>query len=220
MLANSTLSCKVIDMSANWAEENLNTIRTLMERASVYRRALAPVAITVGLLGLAAAGLAEVMGWTGQGRFAGYWLGVGAVSLLAALLLVRRQAMRDKEEIMSLPTRRVVQALAPLLLAGLGLGVLEVLDVRGDRDSIRLIALWMVLYGGALHAAGFFMQRGLRWLGWIFVFFGAICLCLHELGHVSSLKDNAHWVMGWAFGANHLIYGLYLKLTAEPLDAE
>ena len=220
MLVKSTLSCKVTGMSANWAEENLNTIRTLMERASVYRRALAPVAITVGLLGLAAAGLAVAMGWAGEGRFAGYWLGVAGVAGVAALLLVRRQAMRDREEIMSLPTRRVVQALAPMLFAGLGLGVLEVLDVRGDRDSIRLIALWMVLYGGALHAAGFFMQRGLRWLGWIFVFFGAFCLCLHELGHIPSLKDNAHWVMGWAFGANHLIYGLYLKLTAEPLDDE
>jgi len=26
--------------------------------------------------------------------------------------------------------------------------------------------------------------------------------------------------MGWAFGANNLIYGLYLKLTSEPLDSE
>ena len=207
-------------MSVNWAEENLNTIRTLMERASVYRRTLAPVAIAVGLLGLAAAGLAEVMGWTGQGRFAGYWLGVGAVSLLAALLLVRRQAMRDKEEILSPPMRRVVQALAPMLLAGLGLGVLEILNARADRDSVRLIALWMVLHGGALHAAGFFMPRGLRWLGWIFVFFGAVCLCLHDLGQVPMLKENAHWMMGWAFGANHLVYGLYLKLTAKPTDDE
>ncbi|MBT6450400.1 MAG: hypothetical protein HOK62_06750, partial [Verrucomicrobiales bacterium] len=129
-------------MSAQWAEENLNTIRTLMERVSVYRRALAPVAITVGLLGLAAAGLAEAMGWAGEGRFAGYWLGVAAVALLAVLLLVRRQAMRDKEEIMSPPMRRVVQALAPMLLSGLGLGVLEVL-AREHRDSVRLIALWM-----------------------------------------------------------------------------
>jgi hypothetical protein len=206
-------------MSAQWAEENLNTIRTLMERVSVYRRALAPVAITVGLLGLAAAGLAEAMGWAGEGRFAGYWLGVAAVALLAVLLLVRRQAMRDKEEIMSPPMRRVVQALAPMLLSGLGLGVLEVL-AREHRDSVRLIALWMVLYGGALHAAGFFMQRGLRWLGLIFVFFGAIFLCLHELGYVPGLKDNAHWLMGWAFGANHLAYGLYLKLTAKPTDEE
>jgi len=206
-------------MSSQWAEENLNIIRTLMERVSVYRRALAPVAITVGLLGLAAAGLAVAMGWTGEGRFAGYWLAVAVVALLAVLFLVRRQAIRDKEEIMPPTMRRVVRALAPMLLAGLGLGVLEIL-AKEHRDSIRLIALWMVLYGGALHAAGFFMQRGLRWLGSIFMFCGALCLCLHELGYVPALKENAHWLMGWAFGANHLAYGLYLKLTAKPTDEE
>jgi hypothetical protein len=31
---------------------------------------------------------------------------------------------------------------------------------------------------------------------------------------------HAHLLMGWAFGANNLMYGLYLKLTSEPLDAE
>jgi hypothetical protein len=43
---------------------------------------------------------------------------------------------------------------------------------------------------------------------------------LHALGYVPVLKDNAHWLMGWAFGANHLAYGLYLKLTAKPTDEE
>jgi len=205
-------------MSAEWAEENLNTIRTLMERASVYRRALAPVAIAVGVLGMAAAGLAEGMGWTRQNNFAGYWLGV--VTVLAALLLVRRQALRADEEFWSPPTRRVAQVMAPLLLAGLGFGVLEILNT-GGRDSICLIALWMVLYGGALHAAGFFMQRGLKLVGWVFVISGSICLYLHTMGDVKWLGEaNANWVMGWAFGAIHLAYGLYLKLTAKPVEEE
>lgn len=207
-------------MSAQWAEENLNTIRTLMERASVYRRALAPVAIAVGVLGMAAAGLAEGTGWTGQNNFAGYWLSVGVVTLLAALLLVRRQALQANEEFWSPPTRRVAQVMAPLLLAGLGVGVLEILNT-GGHDSIRLIAFWMVLYGGALHAAGFFMQRGLKLVGWIFVISGSICLYLHTMGEVKWLDEaNANWVMGWAFGANHLTYGLYLKLTAKPVEEE
>ena len=206
-------------MSAQWAEENLNTIRTLMERASAYRRALAPVAITVGVLGIAAAGLAG-MGWTGQNNFAAYWLGMGVVAILAALLLVRRQALQADEEFWSPPTRRVAQVMVPLLVAGLVLGVLEILNTDG-RDSIRLIALWMVLYGGALHAAGFFMRRGLKLVGWGFVICGSICLCLHTMGDVKWLGEaNANWVMGWAFGANHLAYGLYLKLTAEPMNEE
>jgi hypothetical protein len=109
----------------------------------------------------------------------------------------------------------------PLLTAGLGLGLLEILNQPDARDSIRLTALWIILYGGALHAAGFFMRRGIRLLGWIFVIIGSLCLCFHELEQTPWLNEkHAHLLMGWAFGANNLMYGLYLKLTSEPLDAE
>ena len=38
-------------MESNWAEENLQTIRTLMERSAIYRRCLAPITIYVERLG-------------------------------------------------------------------------------------------------------------------------------------------------------------------------
>ena len=208
-------------MNANWAEENLKTIRNLMEHAGLYRRALAPVAIIVGVLGLLAAAFAQAIGWTEPNRFAAYWMGVGVVSMLSALLLVRRQALKGGEEFWSPPARRVAQAMTPMLVGGLGLGLLELLHAPMERDGIRLAAIWMILYGGALHSAGFFMQRGPRLLGWIFVVIGIICLGISEFGKTSWLVDNqAHWVMGWAFGVNNLAYGVYLKLTAEPLETE
>ena len=192
-----------------------------MEQASVYRRAMAPVAIVVGLIGLAATGLAQTVDWAGPGRFAGYWLGVAFVAAMVALLLIRQQALSSKEDFWSPPTRHVAQALIPLLTAGLGLGLLEILNQPDARDSIRLTALWIILYGGALHAAGFFMRRGIRLLGWIFVIIGSLCLCFHELEQTTWLNGkHAHLLMGWAFGANNLMYGLYLKLTSEPLDSE
>jgi hypothetical protein len=108
-----------------------------------------------------------------------------------------------------------------MLAVGLGLGLLELLHAPMDRGGIRLAAIWMILYGGALHSAGFFMQRGLRLLGWIFVIIGIIFLFISEFGETSWLVDSqAHWVMGWAFGVNNLAYGLYLKLTAEPLKTK
>ena len=208
-------------VNANWAEENLKTIRNLMEHAALYRRALAPVAITVGVLGLAAAAFAQAVDWTEPNRFAAYWMGVAGVSMLSALLLIRRQALKGGEEFWSPPTRRVAQAMAPMLAVGLGLGVLELLRAPMEGDGIRLTAIWMILYGGALHSAGFFMQRGLRLLGWFFVVIGIICLGISEFWETSWLVDSqAHWVMGWAFGVNNLAYGLYLKLTAEPLETE
>jgi len=221
MLAHINFVSQSEFVNANWAEENLKTIRNLMEHAALYRRALAPVAITVGVLGLAAAAFAQAVGWTEPNRFAAYWIGVAGVSMLSALLLIRRQALKGGEEFWSPPTRRVAQAMAPMLAVGLGLGVLELLRAPMEGDGIRLAAIWMILYGGALHSAGFFMQRGLRLLGWLFVIIGIICIVISEFGETSWLVDSqAHWVMGWAFGVNNLVYGLYLKLTTEPLKDE
>ena len=221
MLARISFVLQSEPVNANWAEENLKTIRNLMEHAALYRRALAPVAITVGVLGLAAAAFAQAVDWTEPNRFAAYWMGVAGVSMLSALLLIRRQALKGGEEFWSPPTRRVAQAMAPMLAVGLGLGVLELLRAPMEGDGIRLAAIWMILYGGALHSAGFFMQRGLRLLGWFFVIIGIICLGISEFWETSWLVDSqAHWVMGWAFGVNNLAYGLYLKLTTEPLEAE
>jgi len=42
-------------MEPKWAEENLQTIRTLMERSALYRRALAPILLFAGTLGVTAA---------------------------------------------------------------------------------------------------------------------------------------------------------------------
>ena len=127
-------------MNANWAEENLKTIRSLMEQARLYRRAMAPLALMVGTLGVVAAGLAQLLGWVGPEYFAGYWLGVAVVSALAALLLIRRQALKSDEAFWSPPTRRVAQAMLPMLAAGLGLGLFELLEHPGSRDSVRLTA--------------------------------------------------------------------------------
>ena len=208
-------------MNANWAEENLKTIRSLMEQAQVYRRAMAPLAIQVGTLGVAAAGLAHTAGWVGPSYFAGYWLGVAVVSALAALILIRRQALKSKEKFWSLPTRRVVQAMLPMLATGLGLGLFELLQESGARDSIRLTAFWLILYGGALHATGFFMRRGIKLLGWLYVVFGLVLLFISKVEFLTFFNEHtAHWLMGLGFGVFNLAYGVYLKLTLEPLETE
>ena len=41
-----------MSVATDWAAENLQVIRTLMERSSIYRRALAPLMVVAGLGGL------------------------------------------------------------------------------------------------------------------------------------------------------------------------
>ena len=141
-------------MSKDWAEENLKIIRTLMERASQYRLALAPISIIVGILGIVAATVTRLLGWSGSGQFAGYWMVVAVIVGGITLILIRRQAMMGGERFISAPAKRVAQSMAPLFVAGLGFWVLELYLPIAERDSIRLAGLWMISYGGGIHAAG------------------------------------------------------------------
>src|SRR4051794_16588285 len=91
-LDNPTLHHKVTVMQSNWAAEHLLVIRTLMERAAIYRRALAPIVLFLGVLGVAAAVLAPLLRITGGRFFVGYWSGVGVLGICVAYVMARRQA--------------------------------------------------------------------------------------------------------------------------------
>jgi FtsH-binding integral membrane protein len=204
-------------MESPWAAEHLEVIRTLMERAAIYRRALAPTTLLTGALGVVASIAGWIAGIESPRAFGIYWMLIGLGAVAAAFLLMRRQALQDREPFWSPPTRRVVQALSPPLLAGGGVGFLLILpEWREPLHAWWLPGIWMIFYGCALHAAGFFTPRGIRLLGWIFLVLGGAFL-----GVVNARSDaaglpalsQAHWVMGAAFGGLHLAYGSYLRFT-------
>jgi len=215
-------------MNDQWAAENLQTIRTLMERSAIYRRALAPVMTVTGVIGMGAA----LAGWKANlaaaGVFLPYWLCVAGVALAAGLLLVRRQAIQQSEPVWSPPARRVSEAMLPPLFAGLVLGIIAVVASRRfDTGSgaayvshVGLPLLWVMLYGCAVHAAGFFMKRGIRMFGWILI----VCACLGFLVRrpetTQGLVDTGYGIMGVVFGLFHTIYGLYLYATENRCPAE
>jgi hypothetical protein len=208
-------------METNWASEHLQVIRTLMERAAIYRRALAPIMIYNGIVGTAAA----LTGWgagiqTPRG-FILYWLGVSLLALGGSFLLVRRQALKESEPFWSPPTRRVTLAMVPALFAGFSLSLVVLMNVATAPGKLGpvlgmvwLPLGWVVLYGCAFHAAGFFMPRGMRIFGGAFVVGGC---ALFAVGIPDLLKpgEYAHGIMGLFFGVLHLAYGIYLYFT-EP----
>jgi hypothetical protein len=95
-------------------------------------------------------------------------------------------------------------------------------DAPPDCDSLTA-AIWILFYGCALHAAGFFMPRGIKLFGLLFMasacvlfyaFFSGIIYVLFFTGWISE-SINAHWLMGFFFGVLHLAYGTYLYLTEK-----
>lgn len=189
-----------------------------MERSALYRRALAPIMTFAGILGIAATVVAEAAHARMLRAFVALWAVVSVIAVIGAFFLVRRQAIRDAEPLWSPPTRRVAQALAPCLVVGAAIGgVCSVYlgDTEGQLPQLLAIA-WVILYGCALHSAGFFMTRGIKLFGWAFIFAGAILLfAQHELSPVPS----AHWIMGFFFGVLHLAYGIYLYFTEKRRSA-
>lgn len=207
-------------MNPTWAAENLQTIRTLMERSALYRRALAPIMIFAGTVGI----LGGLAGWlfrlNTNFAFIVLWVGVAGGSLAGALLLVRRQALKDAEPFWSPPTRRVGQAVLPAFAVGVMVAVF-VLLLGGESAAsspglqIFVIMFWTWFYGCAVHAAGFFMPRGVRWLGWVFIAFGGVLLLALGTDGNRLTRIPPHLLMGGIFGGLHLVYGIYLYFT-EP----
>ena len=203
-------------MQTDWATENLQIIRTIMERSAIYRRALAPLTVAIGLTGIIATVVGHFINIDSPRGFVAFWLSVSVVCLIEAFVLVRRQALKDAEPLWSSPTRRVAQALAPPLFSGFVSG-LPFLAFHTDNllPIWLLVPGWMVLYGCAVHSAGFFMPRGMKLFGWGFILggcaLGLIVLCRSE----RPLIDAANWAMGVCFGAGHLVYGIYLYFTEK-----
>jgi hypothetical protein len=208
------------------ASEHLQVIRTLMERSALYRRALAPITIFVGSLGL----IAAIAGWklriVQPVPFILYWYVVGALAISGAFLMVRRQALKDAEPFWSPPTRRVARAMLPPLAAGFMLGALFAISQLAPSAGagptaglaprwiylVCLPLLWVILYGCAVHASGFFMTRGMQLFGWLIVAGGCASFLIGAPAE-TQMPLVSYGIMGGFFGLLHIAYGVYLYFT-------
>jgi hypothetical protein len=147
--------------------------------------------------------------------FVAYWMIVSLIAMAGAFLLVRRQAIREREVLLSPPTRRIFQALFPALFVGMFIGIASAAALReaGPIGSILLASFWAALYGCALSSAGFFMPRGIKLFAWFFILGGcAFPICL-TTGAWWVDGVPPHLLMGAYFGLSHLAYGIYLYFT-------
>lgn len=208
-------------MEANRAAENLQTIRTLMERSALYRRALAPILLLAGAIGVVTATVGLLAHMDSARAFVLLWLGAAVGAVVGSFFLARRQAIKDKEAFWSGPTKRVTQALALPLFAGMFLSILPVWFGGGGAPSyfnLFAVMLWILFYGCALFTAGFFMPRAIKAFGTLFVL-AACGLFYATLSNNLPGQLNPHLLMGLFFGVLHLALGAYLYLTEQKNPA-
>jgi hypothetical protein len=211
-------------METKWAAENLHTIRTLMERSAVYRRALAPVMTYVGIIGL----VGGIVGWRlfenqTLRAFVVFWVSLACAALAGSLILIRRQAFRSNEPVWTPPARRIAQSMFPAFLIGLIFAVFDAYigeGVSAQEVAVFLVIAWLWTFGCAIHSASFFLARGIKLLSWGFILAGCglfahFATITHSHSQWVGLERTPHLLMAATFGGLHLAYGFYLYFT-EP----
>ena len=202
------------------AEEHLRVIRSLMERATVYRAISAPTAVIGGALALITSALLFAgsgrdstsffhLGYPGAARhFITIWMTVLVVTLLANTVFIWRKARRESSAFFTSGLKLAIYSTAPVLIVA---AVLTSLFWRNDETAEAvpiLVTVWITCYGLALLATASFAPRSLRFLGWAFLLTGAACLLLTGPLFNADPARNSSIAMAVTFGLYHLVYGL------------
>jgi hypothetical protein len=205
------------------AIEHLRVIRSLMEKAHIYRAISAPAALVGGLLAVGAA-IWSFLRWqhdpgSGCARcFLTFWLSILAVTAsLNTALLAREAIRRGQKPFASEGMHMALRSLFPSFLVGgvFGIGLALFLE------NMTLAALvWVVCYGLALLATASFSPRSLVRLGWAFVIAGLLLFCAwavsSEIRMLPTDEGPAAAVMGATFGLLHVVYSLAVFLGKKP----
>jgi hypothetical protein len=194
------------------AAEQLREIRSMMERATIFRALSGETALIGGAVALAMAWASEKRhGW----GWAGWWLGgLGLVLAFNVFQIFRMRAVHQRP-FWSPGLRLALRGALPSLIAG---GFLGLLFVRGGADQAAA-CLWILHYGLALLAIREFAPKSMVWLGWAFVVFGVGCLAsvtgVVDLAPEWTRHVNGSRLMAIAFGGFHLVYGGLIVTTSR-----
>ena len=198
------------------AAEQLRVIRTMMERATIFRALSGETALIGGAAALAAAWLSEGrVGW----YWAVWWLGGLALVMAFNVYLITKTSRAHQKPFWSVGLRLAVRGALPSIVAG---GFLGLLFVRSGADR-PAACLWTLHYGLALLAIREFAPKSMIWLGWAFVIFGVSSLA----GEAGVIEVFSRWVnhlngsklMAIAFGGFHIIYGGVILSTNRRDDS-
>ena len=178
------------------AEENLQFIRSTMERSSTFTAVPGLGGVGMGSVGLAAAILAPTQ--ISTERWLVVWLLAAGAAMAIGVTAIWRKAARSGARLAGGVGRRFAVSLAAPFVAGaaLTLGVW----MKGDRTLIP--AVWLLLYGTGVLAGGGFSVASVRLLGVLFMALG-----------VAALLTPPAWGniwLGLGFGALQVVFGLYI----------
>src|SRR5471032_3101629 len=203
------------------ASSQLRVIRSLMERATIYRSLSAPTALVGGLLSIGGFATAYYAKHDrhhplSPTEFLIVWLVILALTCLTNVIFLSRGAARRSESFFSAGMKCALTSVAPAFFSA---AVLSCLLHR----PIDLALLWITLYGLGLLATQHFAPRSLIILGLTFFLTG--CALLVTWKHL--FMPNPHMepsalvvsgIMAATFGGFHLAYAAAVWALGEDRD--
>jgi len=199
--------------NASEAAEQLRTIRSLMERATVYRAISAPAALVAGVLSVGLSWWQGVMGWGAElasERFTKEWMMVLLVVSLLNVGMLWRSARGRGEPFVSAGMKLALGALVPPLVAGFVLGLLAA--EAAPLDPVQVSSFWILFYGLALRATGSFAPRSIQRLGLAFFVAGLLSF-LPSVRQLAGPVAAPLLFMSLTFGLFHLVYAAAVFLS-------
>jgi len=201
------------------AAEQLRVIRSMMERATIFRALSGETALVGGAAALGAA-------WVSENRTGWAWATVWLIGLAAALAFnawqLYRMAAAKNGRMWTSGLKLALRGAMPSIMAG---GFLGLVCVRAGSTS-QAACFWILHYGIALLAIREFAPKSMVWLGWAFVIFGVLALAamINLLGPqvtpVMAYLKNGSRLMAIAFGGFHLIYGAAIVTTGSREESD
>jgi hypothetical protein len=152
------------------ATDDLAFIRNTMERSTRFTAISGLGGIGMGVIALTTAAIASRL--VRPGDWVTAWLLAAGLAMATSIGFMVRKAKRAEVSLASGPGRKFLLALSPPLLVGAFLTLPLV-----QAGQVRLLpAMWLMLYGSAVIAAGVFSIRLVPLMGLSFVLLGIAAL--------------------------------------------
>jgi hypothetical protein len=196
------------------ASSQLRVIRSLMERATIYRSLSAPTALAGGLLSFGGLGLAYALERSqghpiSENTFLAIWLGILVLTGAINGLVLWREAQRRGQPFFSAGMKCAMTSVFPPFLCAGFFTIFYWFYV--PMPSLQA-GTWIVFYGLGLLAMQQFAPRSLVVLGWAFLLsIGVACFINSRLTGADRMEDDAllaSWIMALTFGLFHIIYAI------------
>jgi hypothetical protein len=178
------------------ALDNLQFIRSTMERAGSFTAVPGWGMVVVGCTALAATWLALRAGH--EADWLAVWLGEAVLGVVVGGAAMVQKARAANDPLLSGPARRFGLSFLPPLVVG----ALLTIALYGAGLFWLMPGVWLLLYGTAVATAGAFSVRVVPLMGACFMVLGTAA--------IFAPQRAWPWFMGAGFGGLNIIFGIII----------